>query len=74
MAGNIVRMIGRCVEKKTFWCFVVIAASCGFLFQSHSYRACAGIAVVVLLAVLGVTEGQIDRTNLTNHSEPSSHH
>jgi hypothetical protein len=75
MAQNIVRMLGKCLHRKAFWCVLVVAVTFAFLVYSHSWRACAGMAVFVMLALFSVFEEYQEEPAADGpiHSPPGHH-
>ncbi len=57
-----IRTIIRLLSLKAVWCCGLIAATCGILFYQHSYRACAELAVFVMVGLLAVFEDYNDPT------------
>jgi hypothetical protein len=56
MLRNLVRVLGKCVRMKTFWCCSIVATTCAALFFEHSFHACAGLALFTVIGVFSVFE------------------
>jgi hypothetical protein len=56
MIMTAIRLLGRCIYRKVFWCCIIIVTTCGLVFYEHSYRAHAGEAEFAMISLLSVFE------------------
>jgi hypothetical protein len=56
MTMTAVRLIGRCIYKKAFWCCLITVTTCGLVFHAHSRRQLSGEAEFAMISLLSVFE------------------
>lgn len=64
--GNTIRSrIASWLGGKPFWGCMILAIACAVLFYQHSWRACLGITVLLLLCLLAAFEEVSNDTDTT---------
>jgi hypothetical protein len=56
MIMTAVRLLGRCIYRKVFWCCLITVTTCGLVFYVHAYRAYPGEAEFAMISLLSVFE------------------
>jgi hypothetical protein len=51
-----VRLLGRYIYRKAFWCCLITITTCGLVFYAHTCRALAGETEFAMISLLSVFE------------------